>query len=131
GVDAPVDDGAGEGGAIEAGEKRNPRMPSEPSIEVNLEEMKPRTSAGSIESKPAASSDPLESAALRSRLQSEPGVIINFEDTPVPTPPAPTPPLATGTTAGPNDPLESPALKRRLQSEPAIPAVDDEVEVEE
>ncbi len=134
--------------SIEAGERRNPRMPSEPNIEVNLEEMHPRMSAGSIESKPSRGepgprisegsievnldesaptpkfNDPLESKALRSRLQSEPGVVVEMDDDP---PPPAEAPKTTGTTAGPNDPLESRALRERLQSEPAMP-LDDEVE---
>jgi len=160
GVPTAVDDdnGSASDHSIEAGERRNPRMPSEPSIEVNLEEMKPRTAGGSIESRPPREvqpgrvsegsieinldeskpapkvelPDPLESPALKSRLQSEPGVIVDMGEDP-PEPPKVTPapePRPHRTTAGPHDPLESPALKRRLQSEPAIPP-DEEVEVEE
>ncbi len=128
----------------------------EPSIQVDMDELKPRTSAGSIESRPTREPehrssegsievnldsgpvpkvepdfDPLESPALKSRLQSEPGVEVSFEDTPVPTPvPTPPAPRATGTTAGPNDPLESPALKSRLQTNP-VPKVDLEEDVDD
>ncbi len=148
------EDEAGGEHSIEGGEHKNPRMVSEPSIEVNLEEMKPRTSAGSIESRPSRTDpaprssegsievnldestqtpkvewkDPLESAALRSRLQSEPGVSVDTDDDEPPAV-APAEPAKFTTTAGPNDPLESPALKSRLQSEPVIEFEDDVEEV--
>ena len=56
--------------SIPGAEHRNPRMPSEPSIQIDMEELKPRTSAGSIDSRPTRTEPSPRVAAWVSRPSS-------------------------------------------------------------